>query len=410
MCAPSRVGSREKTWCGTGWTGQPALWRREDGVLEVIFGAFDRRVHFVDLTTGRASRPSFPTGDIIKGSVTLDPDGEPLLYFGSRDDRLRILALDQVRPRQLWSLDANSVGGLWNNDWDGNPLVLGDVLFEGGENGYLFAVKLNRDYDDFGQVNVRPEILLAYPAWTGSLLRRVGDRNASIEGSVAAFADRIYFANSAGRVVGLEVSRVQRGQVRVVFDFWMGDDVDASIAVDEQGMLYVAAEQERFLPRAEVVGQLVKLNPYRPADPLLWSVKVPPGLEDWRGGIWASPALGRHSLFVVTQSGLLLEVERSSGRILASDRVGVHAWSSPVLAEPWLLVATCRGEIRCYRVDRPGKLELDWRVEIPSRACIESTPLVWNGHIVVGARDGYVYAFGPPPRAVAATSPRPLTR
>ena len=41
MCAPSRVGSREKTWCGTGWTGQPALWRREDGVLEVIFGAFD---------------------------------------------------------------------------------------------------------------------------------------------------------------------------------------------------------------------------------------------------------------------------------------------------------------------------------------------------------------------------------
>ena len=39
---------------------------------------------------------------------------------------------------------------------------------------------------------------------------------------------------------------------RRVFRFWMGDDTDATVAIDEKGYLYAAAELERFeraLPR-----------------------------------------------------------------------------------------------------------------------------------------------------------------
>ena len=61
-------------WCGTGWTGQPAVFER-DGRTWVAFGAYDRAVHFVDAATGQDILPPFPTGDIIKGSVTVDPDG-----------------------------------------------------------------------------------------------------------------------------------------------------------------------------------------------------------------------------------------------------------------------------------------------------------------------------------------------
>ena len=35
------------------------------------------------------------TGDIVKGSPTIDPDGFPLVYFGSRDNHLRVVALDR---------------------------------------------------------------------------------------------------------------------------------------------------------------------------------------------------------------------------------------------------------------------------------------------------------------------------
>ena len=161
MCGTSVVGGESRLWCGTGWTGQPVVWERPDGITEVIFGAYDKAVHFVDAETGLATRAPFQTGDIIKGSVTLDPDGFPLLYTGSRDNKLRAIALDREPVEQLWALDASAVAGRWNNDWDGNPSIVDDVLYEGGENGYFFAVELNRRYDAKGRVQVRPEVLAA---------------------------------------------------------------------------------------------------------------------------------------------------------------------------------------------------------------------------------------------------------
>ena len=101
-----------------GWTGQPAVFERQ-GRTWVVFGAFDARVHFLDGATGEKIIPDFAVADIIKGSVTADPDGYPLVYVGSRDGRLRILAIDRARPTELWGLDADETGPrMWNNDWD----------------------------------------------------------------------------------------------------------------------------------------------------------------------------------------------------------------------------------------------------------------------------------------------------
>jgi outer membrane protein assembly factor BamB len=334
------------------------------------------------------------TGDIIKGSVTLDPDGDPLLYFGSRDDKLRIVALDRKRPVELWSLHANFVPGIWNNDWDSSPSVHNDILYEGGENGYLFAFRLHRDYDERGLVKVAPEPLLAFRGWTQELLRFTGDKNVSIENSVAIHDARLYFANSAGRVVGLDISGIQSGRAPVVFDFWAGDDVDASIVVDEEGMLYVAVELERYLPRSDELGQLIKLDPFRPDDPVIWSVSFPAALDDWRGGVWSTPALADEVLYVTTHSGMLVVVDREDGKVLSTDDLGPHAWSSPVVVDESLLLATCTGELRHYSLADPRKPVPVWSVHIPTKACIESTPAVWKGRIIVGARDGYLYAFG----------------
>ena len=118
----SRGGSRERRpvrrrrstsrapgqWCGTGWTGQPAVFER-GGRTWVVFGAYDRKVHFLDAETGERILPDFPTGDIIKGSVTIDPDGFPLVYTGSRDNYYRVIAIDRDKPTELWKLSADAV-------------------------------------------------------------------------------------------------------------------------------------------------------------------------------------------------------------------------------------------------------------------------------------------------------------
>jgi outer membrane protein assembly factor BamB len=389
LCGSSVVGGESRVWCGTGWTGQPVVWERTDGITEVIFGAYDKAVHFLDAADGSETRPSFPVGDIIKGSVTLDPDGYPLLYFGSRDNKLRVVALDRDPVEEMWSFDASAVRGIWNNDWDGNPVVVDDVLYEGGENGWFFAIKLNRTYRPDGLVAVQPEVIFQERGWTDELLAAVGS-NVSIESSVMIHGRTAYFANSGGRVAGFDISRIIEGVAPLVFDFWVGDDTDATLVSDNDGSIYVAVEEERKNARSRELGQLIKLDPTAD-EPFVWGVPVPGGNAD--GGLWATPALAHGMIYASTQPGDLLAVDAGTGKVTWEEHIGWHAWSSPVVVGDDLLVGTCTGQLRAYSLADPAAPRLLWSLPL-SESCIESTPAVWGGRIYVGSRDGGVYAIG----------------
>ena len=173
FCGQSAVGGQAKTWCGSGWTGQPSVWD-DDGTTWVAFGAYDKNIHFLDGEDGTDLLPPFDMGDIIKGSVTRDPDGFPLLYSGSRAD-FHILATDRETPEDLWSMDAENVSPTkWNDDWDSSPLVIDDYLFEGGENSQFYIIKLNREMGDDGLVSVDPEIVFNAPGLGRRAARRPG--------------------------------------------------------------------------------------------------------------------------------------------------------------------------------------------------------------------------------------------
>ena len=397
MCSQSTNKGETTTWCGMGWTGQPAVYERPDGKIELIFGAYDRSIHFVDAETGEDLRPEFPTGDIIKGSVTVDPDGYPLVYSGSRDNKLRILALDRTTPVELWSLDAYAVEKIWNDDWDSNPVIIDDIMYEGGENGWFFAYELNRGYDDAGHVTIDPRLLYSTRGWTQEQLRNIGNEEVSIENSIVAYEDRVYFANSGGRVVGLDVSDIRNGNAPVVFDYWAGGDIDASLIVDEEGFVYASIEFEPSqmgsteLARQREVGQLVKLDPYTEGDPRVWGIDLTAS-ED--SGLWATPALHEGLLYTNTHLGSLLVVDTETGEIVWQDgTVGWHSWSSPAVVDDTLIVATCVGELRAYSLEDPRSPQRLWSVTVGEGSCLEATPAIWNGVIYLGSRDGYLRAF-----------------
>lgn len=389
MCSDSVDKGVSKQWCGNGWTGQPVVYEH-DGVTEIIFGAYDKQVHFVNAETGEDARAPFPTGDIIKGSVTLDPDGFPLLYFGSRDNKLRIVSLENNTTKELWSLDSKDLPGIWNDDWDSNPAIIDDILFTGGENSWFFAIKLNRSYDRTGAVSIAPEIVFTMASYDEAFLSKLGDKNASIENSVAVYKDTAYFANSGGRIMGLDIKNIKDGVAPVVFDYWAGDDIDASIVIDDAGMLYAAVEQERLNARSAETGQLLKLDPTR-EDPLVWSVRVPSKTSGIPGGIWATPALYKGFLYVPTNPGELLTVDTVTGAVTHRDEIGTHAWSSPIISDDELLVTTCDGRLRAYSLENPATPKLSREFSIPTKSCIESTPALHAGALYFGARDGYFY-------------------
>jgi outer membrane protein assembly factor BamB len=396
MCAPSTDESGTQTWCGVGWTGQPNVIPHEDGRLELRFGAYDTNYHFLDARTGKQMRDDLDTGDLAKGSATSDPDGYPLYYAGSRDDMFRVVALDRERPTVLWSLDANTSAPerVWNNDWDGAALVVGDYLIEGGENSWLYVIKLNRGWTRKGKVRVRPRVVRTLPSWDAQLELDSPGRHYSIENSVAFDDGVVYVANSAGLVQGWDISDVLRGgrRARRVFRFWTGDDTDASIVIDEDGYLYVASELESFNARSLAVGQLVKLDPRRRRRPLVWSVPIRE-TDGQAGGSWSTPALHGDMVYVATNAGGLLGVDRGSGKVRWRIGLPGPTWSSPVVIDDVLLQGDCDGVLHAYDVSderrRPREL---WSVSLGG--CIEATPAVWKGRIFVGTRGGAMYAIG----------------
>jgi outer membrane protein assembly factor BamB len=406
MCSQSTDLGQTSTWCGNGWTGQPVIWEREDGITEMIFGAYDGKLHFVDAKTGKKTRDAFQTGDLIKGTPTIDPDGYPIVYFGSRDNKLRALALDRDQPVELWAFeiclpkpscpepsDTVAVEGQWNDDWDASPRIVNDIMFEGAENGWFYIWKLNRGYDNLGLVTIEPTLLFSMPTYDDALLQKIGPSYPaiSVENTTAIFEGRAYFSNSAGRVIGLDITNIENGEAPIVFDYWMGDDVDASIVIDDEGFLYVSAEYERYLQQAQDVGQLVKLDPYTSGDPWVWgmfSLTTPPA----KGGLWSTPALGDGVLYAVTNKGFLVVVDQETGEEIAAIQLAPGSWSSPAVVGNNLIVAAQDGLLRKFDISDPHSPVLDWSLLIGSH--LESTPAVWKGMIYVGSRDGYMYAVG----------------
>lgn len=391
MCSISSDEKGPHQWCGQGWTGEPAVFER-DGRTWEIFGAYDAAYHFLDANTGKDILPELQTGDLIKGSVSVDPDGYPFVYSGSRDNYLRVISFQGKTPQVLWSLNANAVHPtLWNDDWDGSPLQLGDYLFEGGENSQIHIIKLNRGYLPNGQAIVRPELVFHAPGWDDQLLRDLGDTNVSIENSVAISGNTLYFGNSGGLVQGWDIAGLKKGiPPHRVFRFWTGEDTDASVVIDEQGYLYIGSELERFTAQGQRVHQIMKLDPRNPANPVVWSVK------DSGGGTWATAGLYRDTVIVPTKAGLDYGIDRNTGKVLWVKRLPGETVASPVIVDGVWIQGDCTGSLHAYDLttDYPKEPKELWSVKLGSGVCVESTPAVWNGRIYVSSRGGYSFAIG----------------
>ncbi len=394
LCAISIDDQGPREWCGTGFTGQPAVFER-DGKTWMVVGAYDKALHFLDTKTGERIIDDFPTGDIIKGTVTIDPDGFPLVYTGSRDNYFRVVAFDRGKqPKELWKISADAVSPtMWNDDWDASPLVLDDFLFEGGENGQFHIIKLNRGYDSNGKVTVNPKLVFNTPGWDDQLLKDIKDRNVSIENAVTVVGNIVYFSNSGGLIQGWDIKGLKEGKKpERVFRFWTGDDSDGSIVADEQGFLYVGAEYERGNETSKRNGQMMKLDPRKPDNPLVWKVDDL-NRAGGKGGIYDSPALYKDLIIWGTNKGDVIAIDRANGSVrwrIPLSRVHM----SPVVVDGVMVVGDCTGILNAYDIaDTSAQPKQLWSIK--PGACIESTPAVWKGNLYFGTRGGAIHALGP---------------
>ena len=403
-------------WGGVGWTGQCAIVRwPEEGVrimnvreekkggplTEVIYATLDGRVYFLDLYDGQATRPAINIGAPIKGSVTVDPRGYPLLYVGqgipeanghSVDIGTRIFSL--IDQQLLFFLDGDD--SFAQRSWyafDAAPLVDGktDTMLQVGENAILYLVKLNTDYDpEAGTISIDPKV-------DRYVFRsRVSDQP-GMENSLAVYNDYGYFVDNSGLLQCVDLNTLT-----CVWAGDTGDDTDATIVLEEEAdgtvALYTATEREHSASYDENA-YLRKINAL--TGEMLWKLPVKVYTSEGNeGGSFATPALGKgelgdlifaHMTRTPDDGATLMAVDKESGEVVWRVAMGSGGWSSPVCVydasgKGYVLVGSSSGALRLYD-GRTGRIISICDLE----GNIEGSPAVFEDMLVVGTRGKRIF-------------------
>ena len=416
----NRIGAIDSgytRWTGVGWTGQPVMvrwpaqlraimnideaYRRREDLVEVIYGTLDGHIYFLEAETGAPTRPDINLGFPIKGSVSVDPRGYPLLYVGQGISKAngktgaigwRIYSL--IDQRELFFLDGRDKLSLREHgSFDGACLVDGDTdtAILGGENGIFYRIRLNTRFDtDAMQISVSPQVT-AY-RYKSAISKELG-----VENSVAAVGGYAWFADNSGLLTCLDINRMQ--------PVWLldtGDDTDASIALEREADGRLALYTVNQVDKQGAVGRCTMRR-----------VDAMTGISDWSfsvnctsdgdngGGGFASPVLGQgpygdYVYFNVCRTekgGTLYCFNKADGTVVWSHNTGSGSWSSPVLVTRTdgtgvliLANATGRGMLRMYDPasgEKLGGLQL--------KGLIEGSPAVFDDILVVGTRDCRIY-------------------
>ena len=228
---------------GAGWTGQPMIvkwpddlknkmniydeFKSKDGFTEVIYSSLDGNIYFFDLESGKQSRDKIRVGNPIKGTMSIDSRGIPLLYTGEGIVENGVVGfniyslIDGSQIYEINGMDKDAYRG-WPA-FDGSCLVCSscDTVVEGGENGLIYIIKLNTDYNkEKNKITINP-VVTKYRYGVEGSAGRLGTEN-----SVAAYANLLYFADNNGDIQCLDLNTLEP-----VWLLRSGDDTDASLTV-----------------------------------------------------------------------------------------------------------------------------------------------------------------------------------
>ncbi len=106
------------------------------------------------------------------------------------------------------------------------------------------------------------------------------------------------------------------------------------MAIDEQGMLYVGSEYERQTATSRKNGKIMKLDPSKPDDPLVWSIQDHDALP---AGVWATPAIDRDMVLRRHNGGPVARHRSDDRRDPLDEAPARPTWQSPVVVDNTLI-------------------------------------------------------------------------
>ncbi|NLL05110.1 MAG: PQQ-like beta-propeller repeat protein [Clostridiaceae bacterium] len=405
-------------WTGVGWNGQPAIvkWddevrskmniigekKNKDNLKEVIYGTLDGKVYFLDLEDGKNTRNPINIGFPIKGSVTVDPRGIPLLYCGQGIEKngdiigkigFRIFSLiDQKMLLFINGIDRTAYRG-WGA-FDSSPLIdaKNDTMYECGENGILYSIKLNTSFDlNKGAVSINPETL-KYRYSSQAVVRQ------GIENSIAIYKNLSYFVDNTGYLHCVDLNTLTPLWIRFVTD-----DTDSTVALEDRGdnkvYLYTACEVDH--QKQNGYSYVRKINAL--SGELIWENSYQCTYSETNGGVLASPVVGKNDidnlvLFNIAKTGTknggkLIAFDKDTGKEVWVINFNHYCWSSPVdiyTKDGKSYIIQCDSGGYMYLIEGKTGEIID---KIALGGNVEGSPAIYEDMIVVGTRGQQIFGI-----------------
>jgi outer membrane protein assembly factor BamB len=402
-----------KSWGGgAGWTGQAAIvewprkmrsafdsmypvFKKKKAFREVIQASLAKEVYFIDLDSGKPSRPSLPTTNPIKGSVSVYPGEIPLLFVGQGIPlrgacAMMIYNLNDHRRLLYYSgRDAFAPRG-WTA-FDSSPLVdeENNLLIWPGENGVIYQQGI-----DFSEKDSNP----LRNKFTYHLK---SNKRYGMESSMAVCRNLGYICDNDGNLVCIELN-----QMKVAWSFFNTDDTDASPVVEEEfgrPVVYVGNEVDFqgdsgscfFRKLDGIAGKLIwekKFNCY--------SIR---GEHPVNGGMLATPLLGKNKAkdiilislahYPKKYKGELIALHKKTGDILYRYRLKSFSWSSPIDlydSEGNMYIFTACADGYVYLIDGSNGALIDSQ---KLNVSFDASPVAWDNKVVLAGRGNQIFCF-----------------
>ena len=414
----------DATWSGSGWTGQPLMekwskevkksmnmydWAKEkDDLVEVIYACMDGYVYFLDLETGEATRDPLYLGFTFKGAGALDPRGYPIMYVGagydSNEGTARVFVVNLLDCSVMYTFGNNDEFSLRGNlsYFDSSALVdaVTDTLIYPGENGILYLIKLNTNYDpEAGTLSINPDHIVKWRYY--GTRTSVGSYWLGMEDSAAIYDGYLFIADNGGNLMCLDLNTLQLVWVQDILD----DSNSTPVLSVEDGHLYLYVSTSfRLGWRSSTTAEVPVWKIDAETGEIIWQTSYDCSSEDSvSGGVQSTIAVGKEELsdnIYVTVArtggqaqGVLACIDKNTGKVNWKHE-SAYAWSSPVCVynpDGSGKVLYCNSTGHIYLLDGKTGDVLDCH-QI-SEGVIEASPAVYQSYMVVGTRDCKIWGM-----------------
>lgn len=412
------IGSLNK-WGGCAWTGQPLVvqWdaetkaimnmyeskKQKDDLVEVIYATLDGMIHFYDMQDGSQTRDPIKMGMNFKGAGALDPRGYPLLYVGAG------LYLNGAAPRMfIVNLISGKIIYQYGNDdefalrdwsaFDSSPLVdaESDTLIWPGENGVLYTIKLNTEYDkEAGTISVNPDT----PVKTRytSYYSEEEDRYLGYEASASIVDHYLFTSENGGLFHCIDLNTMEL--------IWAQDTKDDSNSSpvfewDNEGNGYIYTAPSLHWTAEGHDGSICIYKLDATTGEIVWEYEREcVRYDDIAGGVQCTPLIGKAGtnidgliIYSIGRTpsayrGVLIALDKDTGEKIWEISSGNYAWSSPVAlytedGRAYIFLANASGVARLIDGSTGEVL-----ATLDFDQTVEASPVVFGNMLVIGSRE-----------------------